>query len=153
MSEPRLQPVMRLSVQIGQGIEQGTTNQGLRIDYPVIGGHFDGPGLKGKIPEGGADYYLEREDGSGVLNARYSLHCDDGAVINVHNRGLLMFSEAGQQLAQASWPIPESEYRCRCAPEFTTDSPRYRWLMDNLFIGIITYPTEHQVWVECYRVD
>ncbi|MEK1938935.1 MAG: DUF3237 domain-containing protein [Pseudomonas sp.] len=153
MPEPALQLAMYLSVRIGPGISRGRTEQGERIDYPILGGRFAGPGLEGVVPAGGADYYLERNDGTGVLDANYQLHCDDGAVIGVRNCGLLTLTEEGQRLADNQWPIPQSEYRCRCAPQFTTDSPRYQWLTQRLFLGVITYPAEHAVWIECYRVD
>ncbi|PTQ73273.1 DUF3237 domain-containing protein [Pseudomonas sp. GV071] len=153
MPEPTLQLAMYLSVQIGSGISRGRTELGERIDYPILGGRFAGPGLEGVVPGGGADYYLELDDGTGVLDANYQLHCDDGAVIGVRNRGLLRLTEKGQRLAQSQWPIPEHEYRCRCTPQFTTDSPRYQWLTQHLFLGVVTYPAEHGVWIECYRVD
>ncbi|HBO6052652.1 DUF3237 domain-containing protein [Pseudomonas aeruginosa] len=153
MSEPKLHLAMCLNVWIGPGIDRGLSEHGQRIDYPILGGRFAGPGLTGEIPSEGADYYLERADGNGVLNAQYSLRCDDGALIKVHNRGLLILSDKGHELARDAWPIPDKEYRCRCTPQFSTDSPRYQWLMQHMFLGVITYPTEHGVWIECYRVD
>lgn len=153
MSEPTLTRVMSLSVRIGPGIPQGDTPQGRRIDYPILGGRFAGPGLVGMVPAGGADYCLERDDGSAVLDARYSLRCDDGAIIEVHNSGLLSMTAKGARQAETSWPIADSEYRCRCAPRFHTDDPRYAWLMHHLFIGTVSYPAADAVWIEVFRVD
>lgn len=153
MSDPQLHPAMYLCVSIGTGIDRVFTKSGTRIDYPILGGYFVGPGLDGEILLGGVDYYLEREDGTGVLNAHYRLRCNDGAIIGVHNRGLLVLSEDGHLLARDTWPIPESEYCCRCTPQFTTDNPRYQWLMQHLFVGVVTYPSEHRVGIKCYRVD
>ncbi len=153
MPEPALHLAMYLTVKIGPGIERGRTEQGVRIDYPILGGRFAGPGLAGEVPAGGADFYLERDDGTGVLDAHYHLHCDDGTVIGVRNRGLLTLTEEGERLAHSQWPVPECEYRCRCAPRFTTENPRYAWLMQHLFIGKVSYPSDDSVCIEFYRVD
>jgi hypothetical protein len=157
MSEPRLHLALRLDVEIGDGVLRGETAQGRRIDYPILGGRFagstpDGSAFAGSIPPGGADYYLERHDGCGELDARYSLLGDDGARIEVHNTGLLVLSETGAQLAMQHWPIETQHYRCHCAPRFHSADLRYAWLSRHLFVGQVSYPAADRVQIECFRI-
>ena len=42
----------------------GETPTGRRQAIPITGGSFSGPGIKGRILPGGADYQLVRSDGS-----------------------------------------------------------------------------------------
>ncbi|MFK8402854.1 DUF3237 domain-containing protein [Pseudomonas sp. BGr12] len=157
MSEPGLHPTLHLDVEIGDELLRGATAQGRRIDYPILGGRFtgsnpDGKGFAGCIPPGGADYYLERHDGCGELDARYSLLCNDGTLIEVHNTGLLVLSEAGVQLAAQHWPIDPQHYRCHCAPRFHSKDARYAWMSRHLFVGQVSYPAANCVQIECFRI-
>lgn len=148
---PRLLPVMRLDVEIAPGDALGRCADGLRSNYRILGGRFEGPQLQGEVLPGGADFFLLRHDGVGDLDARYSLRSDQGELINIHNRGLLLLTERGKQLeADGIWPIPASEYRCTCTPVFQA-AGRLAWLTQDTFIGRVTYPGETRVVIDCYR--
>ena len=54
----------------------------------ITGGTFEGPGLKGTIVNGGADYQLNAE-GRTELEAIYCIKTDDGIYIHVRNRGII----------------------------------------------------------------
>ncbi len=47
---------------------------------PIVGGRVDGPRLSGRVVAAGADYQLLGDDGVSMLEARYVLEADDGAV-------------------------------------------------------------------------
>ncbi|EFQ63972.1 hypothetical protein PFWH6_2085 [Pseudomonas fluorescens WH6] len=149
---PNLQRVLTLRVAIGPGVMLGDSVDGVRCNYPIVGGTFEGVGVSGQVLAGGEDLFLLRPDGVGQLDARYSLRTDQGELINLHNRGLLNMTEYGRQLErEGQWPIPEAEYRCTCTPVFQVPKGRLDWLSRASFIGLVQYPSADQVVIWCYR--
>ncbi|WP_339468862.1 MULTISPECIES: DUF3237 domain-containing protein [unclassified Pseudomonas] len=149
---PNLQRVLTLRVAIGPGVMLGDSVEGLRCNYPILGGDFDGVGISGQVLAGGEDCFLLRQDGIGQLDARYSVRTDEGEVINIRNRGVLSMTEYGRQLERdGQWPIPETEYRCTCTPVFQVPRGRLDWLTRSSFIGLVHYPCADQVMIRCYR--
>lgn len=149
---PNLQRVLTLRVAIGPGVMLGDSVDGVRCNYPIVGGTFEGVGVSGQVLAGGEDLFLLRPDGVGQLDARYSLRTDQGELINLLNRGLLNMTEYGRQLErEGQWPIPEAEYRCTCTPVFQVPKGRLDWLSRASFIGLVQYPSADQVVIRCYR--
>lgn len=150
---PALVPIMSLRVRIAPGQELGQCVEGQRINYPILGGTFEGPGLRGEVLAGGADQFLLRADGVGELDARYSLLSDRGERINIHNLGLLVLDEEGRlQDAEGVWPLAPERYRCTCSPRFQVAAGRLDWLREDMFIGKVSYPGVDEVWIDCYRL-
>lgn len=96
--------------------------------WPIIGGRFEGPRLKGRVVPGGADFPVLRPDGVEVIDAFYRLQEDDGTIIIIHNKGLAYPSAAGG--------LGE---RYRLAPEFTTVEGPHDWLNKSLFLCTLIY--------------
>lgn len=44
-----LRPALRLAVTLGPDEEVGACVDGLRLNYPITGGTFVGPGLRGEV--------------------------------------------------------------------------------------------------------
>ena len=84
---------------------------------------------------GGGDWAVERS-GTAQLEARYLLRADDGAVIDILNRGYYRASDEVIARYEAGEQVDESEYYFRCAPVFQTDAPAHRWLAENQFVGL-----------------
>ena len=149
---PNLQRVLTLRVAIGPGVMLGDSVEGVRCNYPIVGGDFDGVGVRGQVLAGGEDLFVLRPDGVGQLDARYSLKTEKGELINLRNRGVLNMTEYGRQLErEGQWPIPEAEYRCTCTPVFQVPKGRLEWLGRSSFIGLVHYPSVDQVVIRCYR--
>ncbi len=145
--------VMTLQVRIGPEETLGRCVEGERSNYPILGGIFEGPQLRGEVLAGGADHYLLRPDGVGELDARYSLLSDRGERINIHNLGLLVLDEEGKRLeAEGQWPLAPERYRCSCSPRFQVAAGRLDWLRETCFIGRVSYPQVDQVRIDCYRL-
>lgn len=53
---PELEFAFQLHVELGETFSCGETQHGTRIVIPITGGTFEGPGIKGTIIPGGADY-------------------------------------------------------------------------------------------------
>lgn len=76
--------VFTIDVRLGEVVDVGVTPTGRRRVIPVVGGTVS-DGLEGVVLPGGADWNLERPDGSVELWARYELRLADGSVVSVLN--------------------------------------------------------------------
>ncbi len=144
--------VMRLQVTCGPEQLVGDTPDGRRTNYDILGGTATGPAIDAVVLPGGADWFLERPDGVGQLDARYSMRTDDGVIINVWNRGLLRYACGLREQDIASWPPQRHQYLCHCTPQFLAPQGRYGWLNANLFVGEVSYPDADGVVVDFYRL-
>lgn len=150
---PTLEWVMSIHVSIAAGDQLGACTDGQRSNFRILGGHFEGLDVRGEVLAGGADFYLQRSDGVGELDARYSLLSDRGELINIHNVGLLVLSDKARELdAQGIWPVGEQEYQCSCSPRFQVASGRLDWLTRSALIGKVIYPAADLVAIHCYRL-
>ena len=59
----------------------GAGPRGTRLTFPVTGGDFEGPRLRGRVLGGGGDWGVVRPDGVLELSLRATLETDDGALI------------------------------------------------------------------------
>ena len=74
---PQLEFALQLKVTLGEAFGIDNTQHGRRTVIPITGGTFEGPGIKGTIVNGGADYQLNAE-GRTELEAIYCIKTDDG---------------------------------------------------------------------------
>ncbi|MDY0871344.1 DUF3237 domain-containing protein [Dongia rigui] len=141
-----------IDVLIGPAQPVGTGPAGERTDYPIIGGSFAGPEIGGVVLAGGADYFLLRPDGVGVLDARYQLRTTSGIVIDIHNRGLWVPNDAGLAKVKAGGEPAADELYCRCTPVFHAPEGPCDWLNRIVCTGRVTYPRADLVRVACFRL-
>jgi hypothetical protein len=128
--------VFSLSIKVGTPIVAGDLGYGIRRVIPVLDGTVQGEGIKGTIHSGGADFQIIRPDGFTELEAKYTFELDDGAVVYIENIGVRFGpKEALDRIARGEAVDPALIY-FRSVPKFETGHPSYRWLMQNLFIGV-----------------
>ncbi|MFB7588019.1 DUF3237 domain-containing protein [Streptomyces sp. NPDC056169] len=103
---------------------------------PITGGTVDGPRLRGTVLAGGGDW-CDRRGGVYQLDARYLLQADDGAVIDITNRG---YYHEDDPTAPAQYDgalqVSEAGVYYRTSPVFRTAAPAHLWLARTLFIGL-----------------
>jgi hypothetical protein len=117
-------------VNLSTPLSVGPIPLGERRVIPIIGGHVAGPAINGEVLPGGADWQLVRPDRAALLDDRYTLRTNDGALIYVSNRGLRHGPlEVLARLAQGEDTDPTTYY-FRTTPTFETGSPPYAWLND-----------------------
>ena len=127
--------VFTITALIGPVINAGEIGSGVRRVIPVIGGEVRGEGISGKVLPSGADFQIIRPNELIDLEAKYAIELDDGAVVYVENRGIRFGPpELMQQLKRGELVDPKLIY-FRTVPRFETGEPRYRWLMEHLFVG------------------
>ncbi|MES2698354.1 MAG: DUF3237 family protein [Pseudomonadota bacterium] len=128
------------------------SKDGLRGEFwPIVGGRFEGPGIRGVVIPGGADFPVVRPDGVEVIDAFYRLRTDDGVTIIIHNVGLTYPS------ADAEWP------RFRLTPSFTAPVGKYDWLNRAIFLSTLVEtppemalasgPGQNDRLIQVFRVD
>lgn len=128
--------VFSLSIPVGTPVVAGDLGYGVRRVIPILGGTVHGGGMRGTIHAGGADYQIIRPDGFTELEAKYSFELDDGAIVYIENIGVRFGpKEALDRIARGETVDPGLIY-FRSVPRFETGHPDYRWLMQNLFIGV-----------------
>jgi hypothetical protein len=89
---------------------------------------------------GGADWQLVRPDGVTEVNALYSIRTDDGAVIIVDNRGIIVPAAAGIGYVRTN-------------PRFHAPQGKYDWLNKTMFVGTITpSPQGSAVIIRAFKV-
>ena len=123
---PQLEFALQLKVTLGQAFSIENTQHGRRTVIPITGGTFEGPGIKGTIINGGADYQLANAQGRTELEAIYCIKTDDDVYIHVRNRGII----AGGQDADG-----KPTFYFKAAPQFEAPADsKYGWLNNALFI-------------------
>lgn len=137
MIQPHCEFAFELRVSVDPDVHIGRgTDESLSFT-PITGGTVSGPLLNGVILPGGGDWAVTRS-GTAELEARYLVQANDGATIDVLNRGyfrataeLIARMERGENVAE-----DDPGVYFRTAPVFQTDAPAHRWLTEHQFIGL-----------------
>ena len=112
----------------------GDIGHGVRRIIPIIGGEVRGD-INGKVCPFGADFQIIRPNELIELEAKYAFETDDGAVVYVENKGIRFGPIELLQRLKRGEPVDPKLIYFRTVPRFETGSEKYRWLMENLFIG------------------
>ena len=149
---PGLELVMTLRVEIAPPLELGEVGAGVRRVIPITGGTFEGPGLRGKVVAGGADWQTIQPDGFSELDTRYTIQTDAGQLIYVQNAGVRHAAPDVMQRLLAGEIVDPSLVYFRTVPRFETSAPELQWLTRNVFVGIgERYPNE--VVIRFYKLE
>lgn len=140
-----------LEVTVAAPLELGETPVGRRRIIPITGGRVTGPKLSGRVLPGGADWQTIRVDGTGELEARYTLAADDGALIGVVHRALRHGPPEVVRKLAAGEAVDPGAYYFRGTPVFETAAPTHLWLTRTVFVARgARYPD--RVAIEVYAV-
>jgi hypothetical protein len=137
MTTPVLQTryVFTVTAEIGGVTSAGDIGHGVRRIIPITGGEVRGETVNGKVCAFGADFQIIRPNELIELEAKYAFETDDGAVVYVENKGLRFGPVDLLQKLKRGEPVDPSQIYFRTVPKFETGHPKYRWLMENLFVG------------------
>jgi hypothetical protein len=127
--------VFTITVRIGEVTSAGEIGTGVRRIIPITGGEVKGEGVNGKVCAFGADFQIIRPNELIELEAKYAFETDDGAVVYVENKGLRFGPVELLQKLKRGEPVDPKLIYFRTVPRFETGAAKYRWLMENLFIG------------------
>lgn len=128
--------VFGLAIKIGTPIVAGDLGYGVRRIIPILGGELRGERMRGTIFPCGADFQTIRPNGFTELKAKYAIEMDDGAIVYIENVGIRFGpKELLDRIAGGEIVDPALVY-FRSVPKFETGAAKYRWLMENLFVGV-----------------
>jgi hypothetical protein len=139
---PQLVLAFQARVELGAVMEVGAVPRGRRRIIPIVGGTFEGSGMKGRVLNNGADWQIVRADGVAELDTRYALETDKGQIVYVQNAGMRHAApEVLQKLAAGEIVDPNLVY-FRTSATFETSAPELQWLTRSIFVGTgERYPT------------
>lgn len=103
---------------------------------PITGGTVSGPRLSGTVVRGGGDWAVTRPGVATDLDARYLIRADDGALIDIVNRGLWVAPAEVEAALDAGEQVDPDRYYFRTQPVFRTDAPQHAWLTRTVFVGV-----------------
>jgi hypothetical protein len=132
---PSLELIAHVRAEVEEPYLFGRTLTGERRVVPIAGGEIEGPRIRGEILPGGADWQVVCEDGTALLEARYTVRTDDGALVYVRNHGLRHGPEQVLSRIQRGEPVDPAEYYFRSTPRFEAGDERYAWLNRILAVG------------------
>jgi Protein of unknown function (DUF3237) len=125
---PRLELFGHASVKIAPPLVIGPVLMGERRIIPITGGRFEGARLRGEIIPGGADWQIVVADGTALLEARYTMRTDDGALVYVRNVGVRHGPPEVLAAIARGEQVDPAKYYFRATPAFETGEKRYGWL-------------------------
>jgi Protein of unknown function (DUF3237) len=114
---------------------KGTPHGDRRI-MRIQGGEFTGDRLEGKVQPNGADWILDRPDGSRVLDVRITLETTDKELIYCQYRGLWHGKKETIAAIARGEVVNAADYYLRISLQFETGSEKYYWL--NNVIAVAT---------------
>ncbi|POF28411.1 DUF3237 domain-containing protein [Roseibium marinum] len=134
MSIPGLSHFCDLEVRLGPVMEMGPGRCGGRRIIPIIGGTVTGK-VSGRVLDLGADWQTILADGSADIDTRYAFETDDGALIEIVNKGVRHGPpEILQALARGD-DVDPALYYFRTTARLETGDARYQWVNRTIFVG------------------
>lgn len=135
MIKPELEFVYEAGGDLEAPREIGQVFDGARRIIPIkSGGYVKGPGISGKLMGNSADWQLTRPDGVTVADAIYAIETDDGALIQIRNKGLRHGPPEVMDRLRRGEDVDPAEYYFRTVPEFIAPRGRYEWMNRSIFI-------------------
>jgi Protein of unknown function (DUF3237) len=113
----------KIDLLLDPGIEIGKTPVGTRVIYPIKGGSFEGPKIKGKVRSIGGDWVLRLDSSTTKLDVRLLLETSDGQLISCTYNGIVRNS-------------PDGSSYWRITPIFEASSKKYAWLNYIVAVGV-----------------
>lgn len=134
------EPVLEITVSLGNKINVGPSDDGHRYIVPITGGSFTGKNIKGTVIPGGADWQVDRLDNVKDITAIYALKTHDGQTIVVNNLGIV------HHLNKERYAITR--------PQFHAPKGQHDWLNKSFFVGTITsIKKPRAVIIRIYKVN
>jgi hypothetical protein len=132
---PTLEFAFRMRVTVGAPVDQGTWDGLRRRIIPILGGAVEGPGFRGKVLAGGADWQTIRlADGLAQIYARYTLQHEDGTIVAVTNPGVRRGPPEVMARIAAGEVVDPASYYFRASPQFEVAPGPHAWLAENTFV-------------------
>jgi hypothetical protein len=132
---PALEYLVAINADVGELVSLGPGPLGERRVVDILGGHFEGPRLRGKVL-GGQDWQIARRDGVLDIDARYTIETDGGGKVRVVSQGYRHGPpEVMARLARGE-DVDPVDYFFRTLIRFETGDTELAWL--NKILAVAT---------------
>ena len=132
---PHLEFVAHVEVELASPMEFGEVLTGTRRVIPIIGGSIVGPLLNAEILDGGADWQIVAEDGTAIIDTRYTARTDDGSLIYLATSGYRHGpAEVLARVADGA-AVGRDEYYFRLIVQLESGGPGLEWLNKTVFVA------------------
>ncbi|MFN0183773.1 MAG: DUF3237 domain-containing protein [Aquabacterium sp.] len=132
---PALVPMCRVRCRVEPIVTLGAAPLGERRYVALLGGPVDGPELNGEVLPFGADWQINRADGTLEIAAHYVIRTTDGALVEVHSDGLRHGPPEVLARLMRGEAVDPSAYFFRTIIRFTTGAPAWAHLNKTLAIA------------------
>ncbi len=150
MIQPGLEFVYEASGNLDAPREIGAVPDGTRRIIGILpGGYVKGPLINGQLLGNAADWQLTRADGVTVVDATYAIETDDGAIIQLRNKGLRHGPAEVMERLKRGEEVDPAAYYFRTAPEFVAPTgSKYEWMNRSIFVcSGARYANSIRLWV------
>ncbi len=124
----KLEALMTYRVNLKDPVAVGPGPKGTRMIFDVVDGTFEGPRLKGRFVQSGADWLLLDGDGVGRLDVRGTMETDDGAFIYMEYYGVIVMNDKVMAALSGDTNTGYGDTEFFTQPRFETGDPRYAWI-------------------------
>ncbi|WP_428642871.1 DUF3237 domain-containing protein [Roseibium sp.] len=131
---PQLTHFCDLTVELGPVREMGHGRNGARRIIPIIGGTVTGK-VNGTVLTLGADWQTTLADGTTDIDTRYAFETEDGAVIEIINKGTRYGPPHVLAALARGEDVDPALYTFRTAARLETGDARYDWVNRTIFVG------------------
>ncbi|MFF7244526.1 DUF3237 domain-containing protein [Embleya sp. NPDC008237] len=148
---PALEFAFEIRAHVAETLHIGHGDGEITEFTPIVGGTVAGPWFNGTVLPGGGDWSNTRGEVC-ELEARYLIRADDGAVVDIVNRGYYRPAPDGPDQYDGDLRVTEKGHYYRTSPIFRTDAPAHRRLAETVFVGLARPDGEDVVVIRMYAL-
>ena len=141
-----------LEAELHPDIHVGDVGRGNLVICPIKGGYFKGEKLSGEILDFGADWNLMYANGLDIIDTRYLLKTDDGAIISLTTNGRCIETPEQMKMEERGEFIDPKTYYFRQHLFFETGLEKYKWLNGIIAFAILGFRPTGEICYNAYMV-
>ena len=135
LPELKLEFVAHASIELDPPLELGTVLTGRRRVIGIAGGSFIGPLLDATILPGGADWQIVTNDGTAIIDTRYSARTTNGELLYIATQGFRSGPPEVLARLAAGEDVPSTEYSFRLSARIECGGPTHSWVNSTVFVA------------------
>ncbi len=147
-----IEELFYLEVKCAPILPVGTTGKGELNIYPIAGGYFEGEKISGTILPIGADWNYFQADKIDVVDTRYVLQTDDGAMISISTKGCCILTPEQDEIVCKGGHIEPEDYYFRQHLFFETGAEKYQWLNGIIAFAVMGIKPTGEICYNAYMV-
>ncbi len=152
LPEVEIEKLFYLEAYLHPDIYVGDVGRGELTICPIKGGFFKGEKLNGEILNFGADWNVMYANQLDIIDTRYLLKTEDGAIISLTTNGRCIETPEQMEQEQRGVLIDPSTYYFRQHLFFETGAEKYQWLNGIIAFAVIGFKPTGEICYNAYMV-